>query len=488
MKIFFSDVFEVSKDDLDNYGAFDIAVITDLPLFVDPFLLFNSKKPEYIALHSEMIDYLHFLKNKSSNNNKISLPLLKHLYCFPEVEQNKLGFCKTGTSGRGLGPEFGKTLNASLENIFNNFGEEQSTTNSHLEKLCLIADRVGRDKISDFTTNLIKSYLLSYTEKFAKKFISPKYRKEISVEKVFFNYHTEVWTSKVFDLPYFDNDFVILTPKDILTKDDTWINKDDLISGFEKIPNAIDDELLRGQINNYFQKILPTNQKPTNKEYRKAVELTLKEYPKLIDYFIRYKELTGNEAIAKSTLNVKESASLYIEKFGEMINQLKHTTDFYKIKESSKEATYKRIMFLKDVVENKGGHRFFYVKGKAIKKEDDIHIMYRLTWYETVFDVSREVNDGRGPSDAKISLGKDKTLVEFKLAKSTSLKRNLLKQLEVYKKASDAQHGYFVIVYFNYDEYLRASRIIKELNMTADPNIIFIDACKDNKPSASVAT
>jgi hypothetical protein len=39
--------------------------------------------------------------------------------------------------------------------IFHDFGEERITKGGHLEKLCLIKEGVGRDNISDFTTNLI---------------------------------------------------------------------------------------------------------------------------------------------------------------------------------------------------------------------------------------------------------------------------------------------------------------------------------------------
>jgi hypothetical protein len=44
--LYFSQYFEVDPAALDEYGAFDISVASDLPLFVDPFLLFASEKPE----------------------------------------------------------------------------------------------------------------------------------------------------------------------------------------------------------------------------------------------------------------------------------------------------------------------------------------------------------------------------------------------------------------------------------------------------------
>ena len=53
----FSDTFGVEPEALEAYGAFDISVINDLPLFIDPFLLFHSEKEEYQALHRQIIDY-----------------------------------------------------------------------------------------------------------------------------------------------------------------------------------------------------------------------------------------------------------------------------------------------------------------------------------------------------------------------------------------------------------------------------------------------
>ena len=61
------------------------------------------------------------------------------------------------------------------------------------------------------------------------------------------------------------------------------------------------------------------------------------------------------------------------------------------------------MQFLKDVIENKGGHRIFYFNGEPLEREEDLHILYRLTWYATESDVTREANDGRGPVDFKVS-------------------------------------------------------------------------------------
>src|SRR6267154_3700393 len=171
-RIYFTDFFEVNPDVLADYGAFNVACIVDLPLFIDPFLLFTSSKPEYQALHDEIIRYLRFLRDKSVQGGMTD-GLVKAWYCFPEVEQNCFGFCLTGRSGRGLGMKFARALNENLNHLFGDFGNEKITKGSHLEKLVLIREHVGRDNISDFTTNLIKGYLSDYTQKFARAHIHP---------------------------------------------------------------------------------------------------------------------------------------------------------------------------------------------------------------------------------------------------------------------------------------------------------------------------
>ncbi|MEO1801126.1 MAG: hypothetical protein AAFR62_11995, partial [Cyanobacteria bacterium J06629_2] len=72
---------------LDEYGAFDPSLINDLPLFIDPFLLFTSSKQEYQYLHKEIIKYIAFLRDISVHEG-ISDGLLEAWFMFPEVRQN----------------------------------------------------------------------------------------------------------------------------------------------------------------------------------------------------------------------------------------------------------------------------------------------------------------------------------------------------------------------------------------------------------------
>jgi len=102
--------------------------------------------------------------------------------------------------------------------------------------------------------------------------------------------------------------------------------------------------------------------------------------------------------------------------------------------------------------------------------------------------VNREVNNGRGPVDYKVSKGsKDTTVVEFKLARNTKLETNLKNQIEIYKKANNTKNAIKVILYFNEKEKNKVNDILSKLRIKRASNIILIDASKENKISASKA-
>ena len=133
MNIYFSDWFGVDPDVLDDYGAFNISLINDLPLFIDPFLLFTSNRPEYRQEHENIITYLRFLRDQSVNGGVTDNGLLLAWYTFPEVKQLWLGYSLRGNSGSGLGSDFARALNRNLNVIFTTFGQQDVARGSHLD-------------------------------------------------------------------------------------------------------------------------------------------------------------------------------------------------------------------------------------------------------------------------------------------------------------------------------------------------------------------
>lgn len=482
--MYFSDFFGVTPEEIERYGAFNISLISDLPLFVDPFLLFNSRKREYQRLHEEVIDYLRFLKAESAEG--LSDARLKRLFTFPEVKQNWFGFSLVGNKGRGPGLKFARSLNQNLETVFNNFGEEGLTKGAHLEKVCLLEEGVGKDHVSDFATNLIKSFLCEYTERFAKKHIDPSLLARFSVNRAEFVESTKSWKAKEYVLPRFEGDFVLLTPIDMLTKDEAWISRHELIEDFSRIASALPNDQLRDQVERYLAEQLP--EEPTKEETQKVVEAVLRRFPEVIDYYIADKEDQGDAAVAQSLRRVAETHQLFVEQVTRFIVQLFKKTRFYREDLNSHEAARRRVEYLKKVIEDKDGYRVFYLGDKPIKREHDLQVLFKLTWFASVMDVNAEVNNGRGPADFVVSRGSDdKTLVEFKLAGNTKLKQNLKAQTQVYESAAEPTHATLkVILFFSDAELSKVRRILKELKLEGDANVILIDA-RPNKPSGSVA-
>jgi hypothetical protein len=263
-----------------------------------------------------------------------------------------------------------------------------------------------------------------------------------------------------------------------------------MIRDFERIPVAISDAALRGQVSNYFERVLvkPRNRQPNQKERDTAAARTLTQFPQLLDYYIKLKEETGDEASEISSERVQETKIIFETQVRELQELLAASTQFYHVAGTTYEEAHARLAYLKDVIENKGGHRLFYHNGIAIQRESDLQILCRFVWFGSPSDVGTEANDGRGPADYKISRGaKDKTLIEMKLAKNTALERNLEKQLPIYQAASDAKKGIKAIIFFSEAEQDRVEVILDKLGVLGHTDIVLIDARNDNKPSGSKA-
>jgi len=475
IKLIFSEYFEIDEKNLDEHGALNICIDADLPLFLDPFLLFASDKPEYIKQHDKIVKHLIFLKEVAlrdgSNANT-------NLFKFPEIKQNWLGLCKYGNSGKGLGNKFAKDSIKAFNGFYSSFGNETISSSSHIEKLTLVGSGIGKDFISDFTTNLMLEYLLEFTQEFALKYLSKDQRKEFNI-RCDFDENLMIWKPKQYELPYFylekNGDFILLTPIDILTKDDSFICHNDLVKNFKNITSSIGNSSLRASVNSYFYKAIPFNAKKREIEY--AISKTLNKFPEILDYYIQQKENKKDLSKKLSKDKIDKIKKELITTITSFCEKVLNKSDFFDIKPNSYNEALKRAIFLKDVIENNDGYRVFYKDGKAIASEDTVQRIFRLTWYASPYDVNAEVNNGRGPADYKVSFGSgDSTIVEFKLGKSTSLKNNLKNQTEIYKKASKSISDIKVILCYTTSEISKVNRILKGMDQVGAENIVIIDA------------
>lgn len=485
-KVYFSDIFSVKHSIIENYGALDISLVCDNPAFVDPFLIFAN--PEYKKLHDFIINYLKFLRNLSIKEGVKGLSAGKfHLYYkFPEVKEVWLGYSVDGNAGLGLGPKFADSLYKNLNKFFAN---QEITESSHLEKLCLIEEGVGVDKISDFTLNLIKQFLLEYTQKFAKEHLDQEHIAEFPIRKVKFDFKNGIWIDGRYTLPQFKYKgkkvFVLLVPRKILTKEDTWISRDDFLEHDTVIFSTIPNQELREKINRFFNDNLAiklNKKKKPEKDYSKkskknALLKTVWEFPEVLDYYIKYKEQNKDDALKyhiaePEFINFFSDASV-------LKNELKKER-FEKL--TSFDDCIARISFFKQKLESNSNDLYF--KDKPLQ-EKHLRLMFKNVTYGALFDYNSEVNNGHGQIDFIVSYGSnDKTGLELKLASNRKLKQNLLNQGKVYQEDSNLKHVIKIIFYFSDQELETIGRILKEINKSIDNREIFVIDCR-KKESAS---
>ena len=334
--------------------------------------------------------------------------------------------------------------------------------------------------------------MVEYTEKFASKYINIRFLESFLIAKYKFNYQTGSWVSKKITLPFIINtkgkkEYVLLTPKEILTKNNPWINNEDKLNQFNTVLETIPNEQLRAKINRYFDSILKKDEsgKITKKDKDKAKLQIYQEYPELIDLFVKIKEDSGDKAVAISNEIVAQTKTIFIDLANEIKEKLLSETDFYEQKQDSFQDTYRRLLYFKNWVENKGGWKLFYNKKREITNEPELQLLFKLTHIDSQFDYNAEVDNGSGPVDFKTSMGsKDKTITEFKLARNSKFKQNTHPQgqVRVYEKSNNTKKSIKVFFCFNKSEVQKVEKAIKSLKIN-EKQVIVINCSK--KLSAS---
>ena len=174
----------------------------------------------------------------------------------------------------------------------------------------------------------------------------------------------------------------------------------------------------------------------------------------LLDYYIRLREEAGDQAEAQSLEKVQDTLAIFVDQLKRVVDDLTVNTDFYAQGWSSYgEALYRGKGF-KQYIENQDGWKLINRGGKPFAQEKEVQLYFGLIWFGSAFDVNRETNNGRGPVDYKVSIGAaDKSLIEFKLASNSQLKRNLQKQVEIYEAANQTSQSIKVVIcYTDHDQ------------------------------------
>ncbi len=151
----FIDHYEVLK----SQAELDFAVPfldEDIPLYLDPFLLWKSPSQQDQSMHTTIIDAFNALGRMSINGNKQEA--IKRLCALSECDEAGLG-----TSGARTGKRIGLNKAEEVLSLFERVPRFSKFECNHIEETQLVIDGISKDRISDISANLIKSFIIDFT-------------------------------------------------------------------------------------------------------------------------------------------------------------------------------------------------------------------------------------------------------------------------------------------------------------------------------------
>ena len=128
----------------------------DIPLYVDPFLLWRSPSQQDQALHTALINsfnHLGYLAKQGRKQDAIHL-----LVALSECDEVGLGLSRRREGHRVGAPTAEKILR-----LFHDIPQYYNSGFVHFEEIQFFVDHIAKDRISDFTCSFLKSFLIDYT-------------------------------------------------------------------------------------------------------------------------------------------------------------------------------------------------------------------------------------------------------------------------------------------------------------------------------------
>lgn len=146
----------------------------DIPLYIDPFLLWKSPSQQDNALHTTIINSLnHMGRDYLSRNSTRAVELLVAL---SECEEIGLG-----NSPTRCGKRISEKLAAEILSLYELIPQVNRAGFAHFEEIQLYADGIGKDRISDFAGCFLKSFLIDFTIENCIKYNIPRDNARIEI-------------------------------------------------------------------------------------------------------------------------------------------------------------------------------------------------------------------------------------------------------------------------------------------------------------------
>lgn len=203
-----SEIFKLGRSQAE-LDFVDIDISRDTPLFIDPHFLahrYDSWSQSALSIVNSFFQYL--LELIKADDIETAKAIFIHL---EEPNETCLGLSKSKPRGRSINKH-------DIEAIFKNLIESKAAKSGLVEELqdtIVFVDGVGKDKLSDITTNIIREKLIKYTQEQCQNWEIPL---QSNMQSGFFwNPRNLRWENKQTEMLIIEERKLLLVPKGIVS-------------------------------------------------------------------------------------------------------------------------------------------------------------------------------------------------------------------------------------------------------------------------------
>lgn len=128
----------------------------DIPLYIDPFLLWKSPSFQDNSLHTALVNSFNNICYQYKKGKETEA--IENLILASECNEIGLGNSKSRT-----GKRIGVKISTEILEIAKKIPEIQKNGFIHFEEIQLLVDNISKDRISDFSSSFMKSFLIDFT-------------------------------------------------------------------------------------------------------------------------------------------------------------------------------------------------------------------------------------------------------------------------------------------------------------------------------------
>lgn len=439
----FSDHFNVTRTDADDW--FDLVLLQDTAMAVDPYLVFEDDDPRWANAQSRVFDFFEMVKKLAAGDKSSQLAAVKML-CFKEPYEVCLGKSTKLPYGSGIGPSIATPM-ATLLTQF----QELSTDNpcANFEIFNLFQPGIAFDGMSDMIINILKSDLIRYTQDVAIRHGVP-----MDMLGVLNGSWTSSgrWLSPRVKLPVnqalTDHDRA-RQKKPLILVPERWLREikrpddDHVTSWFEESEAA---EALRDTLSRDIRAEL------TRRENRARLVAEIRNHPDMVQAWIDH--LATLERQGYDIANDPKGVVRYPEKGVDLFRSVKDDKPAIDPEKDFCGWLGWLVGQFQRAVEKEGGWKPLWERNRNAHVVEDVtqsvaNMFFRAFCHHLNIQISREVEVGRGRVDFHLSVGKAKSaVIEVKHMGNSKIGK-AVDQIVTYCDSGEISCGYLLCIGFN---------------------------------------